>query len=30
MLKRLEPGQPVAVPEEVSYRLVEPMQRLLP
>jgi membrane-bound lytic murein transglycosylase F len=30
MLKRLEPGQPTAVPEEVSYRLVEPMQHLLP
>ena len=30
MLKRLEPGQPSAVPEETSYRLVEPMQRLLP
>ena len=30
MLKRLKPGQPTSVPEEVSYRLVEPMQRLLP
>jgi membrane-bound lytic murein transglycosylase F len=30
MLKRLEPNQPTAVPEEVSYRLVAPMQRLLP
>jgi len=30
MLKRLEPGQPTAVPEGVSYRLVAPMQRLLP
>jgi membrane-bound lytic murein transglycosylase F len=30
MLKRLEPGQPAAAPEEVSYRLVAPMQRLLP
>jgi len=30
MLRRLEPGQPTAVPDEVSYRLVEPMQRLLP
>lgn len=32
MLKRLEPGQPAAVPEEVSYGLVPPMrmQRLLP
>jgi membrane-bound lytic murein transglycosylase F len=29
MLKRLEPGQPTS-PEEVSYRLVAPMQRLLP
>ncbi len=29
MLKRLEPNQPAAVPEEVSYRLVTPM-RLLP
>ena len=29
MLRRLEPGQPAAVPEEVSYRLIEP-QRLLP
>ncbi len=30
MLRRLEPGQPTAVPEEVSYRLVEQMPRLLP
>jgi membrane-bound lytic murein transglycosylase F len=30
MLKRLEPDQPAAVPEEVSYRLIEPMQHLLP
>jgi membrane-bound lytic murein transglycosylase F len=30
MLMRLETGQPSAVPEETSYRLVEPMQRLLP
>jgi membrane-bound lytic murein transglycosylase F len=30
MLKRLEPNQPTAVPEEVSYRLVAPMQRMLP
>jgi len=30
MLKRLEPGQPTSVPEEASYRLVAPMQRLLP
>ena len=30
MLKRLEPDQPTTVAEEVSYRLVAPMQRLLP
>ncbi len=30
MLKRLEPNKPAAVPEEVSYRLVAPMQRMLP
>ncbi|MGA7748686.1 MAG: membrane-bound lytic murein transglycosylase MltF [Gallionella sp.] len=30
MLKRLEPNQPALIPEEPSYRLVEPMQRLLP
>jgi membrane-bound lytic murein transglycosylase F len=30
MLKRLEPNPPAAVPEEVSYRLVPPIQRLLP
>jgi membrane-bound lytic murein transglycosylase F len=30
MLKQLEPGQPTSVPEEVSYGLVSPMQRLLP
>ena len=30
MLKRLEPDQPTAIPEEVSYRLIAPMQRLLP
>ena len=30
MLKRLEPGQPATAPEEVSYRLIAPMQRMLP
>jgi membrane-bound lytic murein transglycosylase F len=30
ILKRLEPSQPAAMPEKPSYRLIEPMQRLLP
>ena len=29
MLKRLEPGQPASMSEEVSYRLIEPLKRLL-
>ena len=30
ILKRLEPNQPPLMPEKPSYRLIEPMQRLLP
>ena len=30
MLKRLEPSQPKATSDVVSYRLIEPMQHLLP
>jgi membrane-bound lytic murein transglycosylase F len=30
ILQRLEPNQPALIPQEPSYRLVEPMPRLLP
>jgi membrane-bound lytic murein transglycosylase F len=30
MLQRLEPNQPALIPQQPSYRLVEPMPRLLP
>ena len=30
ILQRLEPNQPASIPQEPSYRLVEPMPRLLP
>ena len=30
MLQRLEPNQPASMPQQPSYRLVEPMPRLLP
>ncbi|MGB8078557.1 MAG: membrane-bound lytic murein transglycosylase MltF [Gallionella sp.] len=30
MLQRLEPNQPASIPQQPSYRLVEPMPRLLP
>jgi membrane-bound lytic murein transglycosylase F len=30
ILQRLEPNQPALIPQEPSYRLIEPMPRLLP
>ena len=29
MLKRLQPGEPATLSDEISYRLIEPLQRLL-